>query len=278
MDHSRETCWCLPASEEPSHAGSRAQSVPLKGRRLRWSVLLAAGVTLAAIAAGCGGEKGSTSFSRVHFRALDGVLLDGRLYGRGNDAVILVHMGRSGDTQRDWQDLAIVLADRGYLVLTYDRRGVCPRQGAGCSKGNDDYASSWKDIVGAARLLRRRGVQRYGVVGASIGATAALYAAALSRIHPAALIEFAGADSGTWFFRRPMINRIAGTKLFLSAKNDPYQAEVSARVWFRWASPPKDIELLPGADHGTDTLAPKNPLRGRVEKLIASFLDHAFHP
>jgi len=40
-----------------------------------------------------------------------------------------------------------------------------------------------------------------------------------------------------------------------------------------WARPPKDLELLPGSEHGTDLLRVDDLLRKRVESLLLGFVD-----
>jgi pimeloyl-ACP methyl ester carboxylesterase len=239
-------------------------------------VVLAA-VALAGVA--CGGGRGTAAepgYERVHFRASDGVLLDGRVFGGGRVGVVLVHMGRPGDTQVDWSGLARLLSGRGYRVLTYDRRGVCPRRGAGCSSGVDDYASSWRDVSGAFAFLRARGVANIVVIGASIGAMSALYAASERRIDPVALIEFGGINHASGYdFERSQVRRINGFKVFLSTRADIYGGADAAREWFRWAAPPKRLALLPGSEHGTDLLRRSNPLRSRVENLLVRYIEEA---
>jgi predicted alpha/beta hydrolase len=114
---------------------------------------------------------------KVRFDALDGVVLEGRLFGSGTTGVVLAHMGNAGDSQADWYGVAGALADRGYAVLTFDRRGVCPGGFNGCSSGSDSYLNHWKDVVGAVRFMTEKGIGRVFVGGASIGAMASLYAA-----------------------------------------------------------------------------------------------------
>jgi dienelactone hydrolase len=234
-------------------------------------------LALAFVAAGCVGN--GQAYERVHFRAADGVLLDARLFGKGDKGVVLVHMGRPGDTQADWAGLARVLAGKGFLVLTFNRRGICPRHGNGCSKGFDSYEDSWRDVVGAARFLRGKGVGKIAVVGASIGAMSSLYAASEGRIRPTALIEFAGINNASGYsFDRAQIDRIPGLKVFLSAREDVYGGGQAARQWFRWASPPRRLVFVPGDAHGTDLLRPGNPQRERVERVIVGFVELGLRP
>jgi uncharacterized protein len=211
----------------------------------------------------------NATFEPVHFPAADGVILDGRLFDSGRIGIVLVHMGRSGDTQVDWVGLAQILSRHGYTVLTYNRRGVCPGDNAGCSKGNDAYELSWKDVVGAVRFLRDKGTTKTVVVGASIGAMATLYAAAEGHISPIGIIEFGGINHASGYdFSRAQIHRIGGLKVFLSSRSDIYGGADAAREWYGWASSPKRIELLPGSEHGTDLLRRGNHLREQVERVI----------
>ncbi len=132
-------------------------------------------------------------------------------------------MGRESDSQVDWFGLARLLSRKGYLVLTYNRRGICPGGQAGCSRGFDDYESSWKDVVGAVDFVRDRGAEKTVLVGASIGAMAALHAAAEGRIAPDGLVEFGGINHASGYdFDRSQIHRIGGSKLFLSSRTDIY--------------------------------------------------------
>jgi predicted alpha/beta hydrolase len=56
--------------------------------------------------------------------------------------------------------VAGALADRGYAVLTFDRRGVCPGDFDGCSSGSDNSLNHWKDVVGAVRFMTEKGIGR----------------------------------------------------------------------------------------------------------------------
>jgi dipeptidyl aminopeptidase/acylaminoacyl peptidase len=102
----------------------------------------------------------------VRFRGADGVQLDGRVFGSGDVGVVLAHMRPGYRSQ--WFGFAALLADQGYPVLTYDRRGVCPGDELGCSGGKASD-SAWQDLAFAADLLRERGAARVVVGGASLG-------------------------------------------------------------------------------------------------------------
>jgi pimeloyl-ACP methyl ester carboxylesterase len=246
--------------------------------------------------AACGGNNGGSDDStrillepetvplpsgtaeRVRFAAADGVTLAGTIFGEGETAVVLSHMGRGGDTQEDWYRVADLLARRGFLALTYNRRGVCP-SGAGaddCSEGTDDLATSWKDVVGAAAYVQTRGAQRVLLVGASIGAMSSLFAAASGQVEPAGVVEIGGInDESGYHFTPAQIERIRGPKLFVSSRGDIYDGAAAARQWYRWARPPKQLTLLPGDLHGTDILAEGDANARRLERLLLEFVAEA---
>lgn len=215
------------------------------------------------------------ALERVLFPAADDVTLAGTLFGEGETAVVLSHMGRGGDTQEDWYGVAAALADRGFTALTYNRRGVC-LAGEGsedCSEGSDDLRASWKDVVGAVTYLESRGAHRVVLVGASIGAISSLLAAASGRIEPAGLIEFGGINRASGYdFTPAQIARIPGSKIFASSRGDIYGGAASGREWYRWASEPKRLVILPGDEHGTDMLVEGEPTAGKLERLIVDFV------
>jgi predicted alpha/beta hydrolase len=227
-------------------------------------------LALLAAASGCGGaEQHAAAAAPVRFTTPDGVQLAGKLYGDGDVAVVLSHMGRTGDTQAEWAGLARTLAARGYLALTYNRRGIPP------SKGDDSYSGSWQDVVGADRFVRSRGAGKVIPVGASIGAMSSLYAAAHGAVQPAGLAELAGIEGGAYSYRRRDVHSIGGLKLFVSSRDDIYGGASAARHWYRWASSPKRLALLPGEQHGTDMLAPGQPTAKRLRDILVKFVDDA---
>jgi pimeloyl-ACP methyl ester carboxylesterase len=221
----------------------------------------------------------STGGERVVFEAVDGVRLTGMVFGHGPVGVVFAHMGRGGDTQADFYPLARVLAERGYLALTYNRRGVCGVRGRDCSEGIDDYASSWKDVVGASRFVRSRGATSVILIGASIGAMASLQAAVSHRVEPAAFIEIGGVNHASGYdFSRAQLQELDGPKLFVSSADDIYGGAEAAREWHGWSNEPKRLEILPGAEHGTDMLRKGEPTARPLVKLVLRFLIRTVPP
>jgi dienelactone hydrolase len=236
---------------------------------------------LVLVACGAAAEREPTSNrgEPVAFEAADGMRLTGRVFGHGQVGVVLAHMGRGGDTQADFRPLARELAEHGYLALTYNRRGVCDSAGRECSEGSDDYASSWKDVVGAAEFVRSRDAMTLVLIGASIGAMASLYAAVSHRVEPAAVIEIGGVNHASGYdFSRDQLQKLAGAKLFVSSADDIYGGADAAREWYGWAREPKQLEILRGAEHGTDMLRSGEPTAKPLVELVLTFLARTVPP
>jgi len=192
----------------------------------------------------------------ARFRAPDGVVLEGRIFGHGDVGIVLAHMG-VGD-QGQWWDLAGLLADRGYSVLTYNRRGSCPGGDLGCSQG-EDIGDGWKDVVGAVGALRAAGAERVAVGGASQGAMESLYAVAKGGAEADGLLWVAGADLYRGLSAERLVRDLRGPKLFIAGTFDDPFGEL-AKVLQRVAFPPKQLLLLDTGEHGTDILAYEEPV------------------
>lgn len=212
---------------------------------------------------------------RVEFRTMDGVRLDGRVFGSGHFGIVLSHMGRESDDQSDWYRTAAMLADHGYRVLTYNRRGVCPGRLRGCSGGVDSLGEHWKDVVGAYEYLRGHGARHVVVGGASIGAMATFYAVQRTDIDPAGVIWIAGvASSSEYTFTGKTVSQLTVPKLLVSGDQDTYGAAEDTARLAKWAAGPKTLLIVHSSWHGTDMLQPDRPraVRKLIESALLSFL------
>ena len=186
----------------------------------------------------------------VRVRGAEGVRIAGRLFGEGDVGVVLSHMG-DGD-QSQWLELAGQLAEEGYLVLTYNRRGSCPGGELGCSTGSDD-GDGWKDLIFLVEEARASGAERVVVGGASLGAMESLYA--LSRgIDADALIWVAGIDLYNGVPVSEQVADVLVPKLFVSGDADEEPTDLLTE--FETDAPaPTEIVTLDTGEHGTDILA-----------------------
>lgn len=192
----------------------------------------------------------------VRFTAMDGVQLEGRIFGEGEVAIALSHMGRGGDDQTDWFSTAAFLADEGYRVLTYNRRGVCPGEEADCSEGSDQLQDNWMDAIGAERYLRAEGASQVILGGASIGAMGSYRAAETLPDEVDGVIWIAGILRGDYVFDQPGVSVVRVLKLFISGTQDVYEAAGAARQMYEWSIEPRQLLLIESDAHGTDMLAP----------------------
>jgi hypothetical protein len=184
----------------------------------------------------------------VRFRGAGGVDLEGRVFGSGDVGVVLAHM-RAGD-QSQWIEFAALLADHGYLVLTYNHRGVCPGGELGCSGGKSGDIG-WEDLAFAVELLRARGASRV-VGGASLGAMESLYA--LTRgLDADGLIWLSGADLCGGVPVTDQVRAVRVSKLLATGEFAGDAVELRPAVE-RAASPPKHVVLLDTGEHGTNIL------------------------
>ena len=203
-----------------------------------------------------------------------GQTLAGRLFGTGQTGIVLSHMGPANSDQTAWWPLAAVLARHGYLVLTYDYRGICPGGVAGCSTGTVNPENVTADVTAAVAFLRSRGARGIVVGGASIGAMGSIDVAS-READVAALVSVSGVEfAGPYDLDQAVLRRIACPKLFVAGKYDREAAD-SARDWTRWAPAPKEGHVLPTGLHGTDMLSGSGQdafVPGTLVRLVLSFL------
>ena len=199
-------------------------------------------------------EEALADSTAVSFGSIDGVQLEGRLFGpEGATAgVVLAHMQPAD--QSSWFDFADQLGELGYRTLTFDFRGFCPGGDAGCSEGEKDTAAIWQDVAGAVELLRSEGVRRIGLVGASMGGTASLKFAAEDGSDIDAVVTLSAPAAIDGLTAGPdLMQTVTAAKLFLAGNVDA-TAAATATAFYDQTLQPKRLEILPTDDHGTDLL------------------------
>lgn len=250
---------------------------PTSSRIARPTVAVAVVLVAAAfLATACGDREAEVQrfaierSDPVTFRSADGVKLSGRLFGP-DDApagVVLAHMLPSDQTS--WFAFAERLGDAGYRALTFNFRGYCPGSDAGCSKGEKNPTAAWQDVQGAVAYLRDQGVQRVGLVGASMGGTASLVVAGQpgSQIDAVAALSAPASIDGL-AVTPEVLQQLIAAKLFLAGNGDASAAQ-TAQDFFNTSLQPKRVEILPSNDHGTDLLTGNQSENART--LLSSWL------
>lgn len=233
-------------------------------------------LALAAVAVGCAPsrqeerEADLAASTAVTFRSPDGVKLAGRVFGDGQVGVVLAHMFPADQTS--WWAFARALAPKGFTVLTFDFRGYCPGGVAGCSEGERDIAAMWQDVIGAVDFLVARGLVRVMLVGASMGGTASLVAAAQPGVRVVAIAALSAPQSFEGLTAdRGVLGNVSAAKLFVAGNSDPTGAAAAAQAMYDESPPPKQVEIFTSSDHGTDLLTGNQS--GRVQTLILTYLE-----
>ena len=156
--------------------------------------------------------------------------------------------------QSAWFDFATRLGERGYRVVTFNFRGYCPGGAAGCSQGEKTISAIWQDVEGAVAALRDEGAARVGLVGASMGGTAALVAASQEGQDIDAVVTLSAPTSFEGLAATPdVLAQVTAAKLFLAGHEDIAAAEAVDTLYAETLQPKRPVILTTG-DHGTDIL------------------------
>jgi alpha-beta hydrolase superfamily lysophospholipase len=220
----------------------------------------------------------TTKATLVRFQAADGTSLNGVLVGRGPAGVVLAHQYPS-DLCGFWP-FADYLAKRGLRAFAIDLR--CFGRSA-CPEG-DARGRVVDDLDAAAAELRRRGVTRVALAGASMGGAAVLIAGTKLQPPVAAVVSLSGeADptnlvGGIPLNAAAVVDQLTVPTMFVVATNDRYVSVQETRTMYRAVkSDDKRLEVLSGdfdGLHGWELL--RNPATGEefgpVATKVAAFL------
>lgn len=226
-------------------------NAPIRARAIRAFAVVALLIASCGASAPEGSGAGSRAFA---FESSDGVSLSGRLFGpdRGSAGVVLAHMFPSN--QSAWFDFADRLGERGYRVLTFNFRGYCPGGEAGCSEGEKGIPAIWQDVAGAVEALRREGVSRVALVGASMGGTASLIVASHEGNDVEAVVTLSAPASFEGLAAGPdVLAQVSAAKLFIAGHEDIVAVQ-AVDAFYAESIQPKRPVILTTDDHGTDIL------------------------
>jgi len=246
-------------------------------------------------------------YEAVSFTSEDGIVLKGWLvkpaqYSQTSPAIVICH--GVGANKSDFTELAVSLSHRGYFALLFDFRGHGESGGRRTSLGLYEQ----KDIEAALAFLKTRRdtiyPKRIGIYGFSMGGSAAILTAAKTGAFSAIVADSAftslrdqAREAITGFYHLPafpflhltvlgyelsfqarvdaiapvkMISVIAPTPvLIIAGEGDELIPADNGRKLFAAAGEPKELWIIPGADHG-GTLA----VAGRAyEKRVGEFFD-----
>jgi alpha-beta hydrolase superfamily lysophospholipase len=216
-----------------------------------------------------------TQATLVRFKAADGTGLDGVMLGNGKVGVVLAHE-YDNDLCGAWP-FANYLANRGFRVFSIDMRcfgrSACPR--------GDAAGRVVDDLAAAVAELRRRGVTRVALVGASMGGSAALIAA--TRVQPPvdAVISLSGEANLTSLLHIPLDARAASQQLivpamFVVANYDSYTSVDETRAMYQAdKTADKRLLVLPSqfdGFHGWMVLTQASGAFSSTATMVANFI------
>lgn len=195
--------------------------------------------------------------NQIELETGDGVRLAGHCLpavGTSGSAVVLVHGFAAHKEEASVLAAAERLAEAGYTVVTYDARGHGKSDGL-CTLGDDE-----RHDVASAVAAARRVADRVVLVGASMGAIAALrYAAEATHIDGLVTVS----SPASW--RIPRNPRT----LFASVLTQTPPGRLVARRWLgvrlatHWTQPLPPVELA------SSVRVPWVIIHGRSDKFIA---------
>jgi pimeloyl-ACP methyl ester carboxylesterase len=195
----------------------------------------------------------------VSFRAADGTRLVGHRFGHGTTGVVLAH--QSDGTLCQWAPYAKRLAGLGYLVVVFDFR----------SSGDSQYRAypanrRWGgDVAAAVKVARSAGATKVVLVGASLGGSAVISAAANVRPRVAGVVSVSG--SADLADALAAAKRLRVPALFLAAKGDRDFAPDVARFVATTPAAKQGV-VLPGSQHGVQLVASSARARSLIEGFI----------
>lgn len=231
--------------------------------RLALTAAAALVAALGATAAPAPGYAPCSPGPDLHLRAADGTRIVGHRWGTGSTAVVLVH--QYGGDVCQWAPYATRLAGLGYTAVAIDLRGFGRSQ-------RRTFPAALRfaaDIAAAAKAARADGAAHVIVVGASLGANAAIVAAA--NIRP--LVDGVVSLSAPATFRLDAVTAAKHLQvpvLYVAAALDEggIYATDARTMYAATPVPDKSIAVVPGANHGVALVA--GP--GRVRTLLERFL------
>jgi pimeloyl-ACP methyl ester carboxylesterase len=237
--------------------------------QVRRSLSIATLVAVVALLAGSASAQnrairhGCTKQGEIRFRAADGLRLAGHRFGRGKTAVVFAHEARGGACQ--WIPHARALAKRGYLTIAFDFRGYgrsqTPKRGA--------WSRLPADVIAAAKLSRSLGAKKVVVVGASMGGTNVVVAAANARTVIDGVISVSAPTSWGRSDALAAARRLQMPALYLVGEGDEGFVEHARLLYEATGSADKRLEILDSSQHGV-YLAAEPPARSLIEAFIAA--------
>jgi pimeloyl-ACP methyl ester carboxylesterase len=185
--------------------------------------------------------------------------------GTGRVAVILAHQG-SG-FMCDWWPYARSLAAR-FRVVAFDFDGS-----GGSPPGHGDYPG---EVAAAAAWARQHGSRQIILMGASLGGTAVMVAAANLGGSVTGVIDLSGAALSSPMDAVAAARRVRVPVLFAYGTQDVGSAADAGRIRAATASADKPVVTSSSADHGVELVEPPTA-DPKVRQAVLQFIQAITH-
>lgn len=188
----------------------------------------------------------------VTFTTEDGVDIAATLFGDGDMAVLLLHMGKgkaTGNDQEDWHPFARILAEQGYTALTVDFRG---RGGSGGEFANDPVTL---DAQAALDFLQGRGFTRFVCIGAGVGGTTCMHLTLTQDLAGLVVLSSSLSAGQTNQITEADLKKLTIPKLYLYGERDGFGFPEAMENIYRVSGEPKELFTCDTAAHGSDLLS-----------------------
>jgi pimeloyl-ACP methyl ester carboxylesterase len=211
-----------------------------------------------------------TKAERAHtlrFESRSGATVAGVLLGSGPVGIVFAHQS-PGDLC-DWMFYARAFEAKGYVVLPFDMNGF----GASTVAPTSPTRAYWdRDVAAAAGVLRGHGVRKVVLIGASLGGTVVVAAAAGIKPAVSAVVDLSGPTESSGVDAVAAARRLRVPVQYVVADDDAYIADV--RQTYR-ATPPRLRRLLvvTGGGHGVGLLlSDLQPHARQTRAVIEAFI------
>jgi esterase/lipase len=218
---------------------------------MKQNIFLALIICISLLFTSCGNTVEPIETSGIILTTADNIQI-AATYEQGNNkkAVILLHM--LGNDRTSYSELTAYLNYNGYSILAPDFRGHGESQLDDTTFSDEDWQGLILDVQTSVDYLEAQGYEQIAVVGASIGANAALnYAVQDSRIDMGIFLsageEYKGINSidVAHYYTKP--------GFFIASYEDKDAAIAATRLHNAISTDAKEVKLL-NAGHGTEML------------------------
>ena len=202
---------------------------------------------------------------QVWFTDAAGASIGGVELGGGTTGVVLAHEAEADSC--NWLPYGSTLAAVGYRVLAFDFSG------AGVSPDLPDNDSHDGNVLGALAFLRHEGATKVMLMGASMGGTASLVAAAEASPPVAGVVSLSAPLAYEGMSASGAAAKLAVPVLFAAAENDADFPFAARTLYDATPGSAKTLQIAKGIPlHGTALLAPGLDETAKVRAAIEDFL------